>query len=529
MKKSLYLICLGVCAGCIASVSAVAETVNGNLTSFWDELENWQEQKHTNQSEADAVSSQRSGLYYFGDQQQSVPALRLYPESHDFEDSEYRLAPLLPSRFDPDEIVVDPALDSDAIGDFLSRNIAPSGQRSYSVPEQRTYYDEDANELDDLTEKQVQADIFHIINETGQALYQQGIAQAVLSQSQNTYQNRLAEYLTLKQTVGGALHEYESARKLLCIEMAFQIDIGGGVADTLEEAFTSCGREVNFANYLEMARAGQPGLGWLKDAADRFPYNMNIAWALYTSHWQDLTDISNADNPLQSGNEYELAEWLMTITGTVIISRQTGPPRMISIPGTGITDNVMDRLIFGRAGGFYYQLSCEDDETQCLKPEAELSGDTLTRPVFERVSDALDTLEPNFVNRTYLPVLKIMAVFNALPETQKDRERRKLAEIIATEYALDYLENLLVLARQRTQQQLLADLQIVQNWADELDGYMEQISERRQQNVYRLTSGLHYIQHLQNREDRPRLFTGNSEDAVQELLNRSVPALFAQN
>ena len=28
-------------------------------------------------------------------------------------------------------------------------------------------------------------------------------------------------------------------------------------------------------------------------------------------------------------------------------------------------------------------------------------------------------------NRTYLPVLKIMAVFNALPDTQKDRERRK--------------------------------------------------------------------------------------------------------
>ena len=172
MKKSLYFICLGVCAGCIAAVSAVAETVNENLTSFWDELESWQEQKHTNQSEADAVSSQRSGLYYFGDQQQSVPALRLYPESYNFEDSEYRLSPLLPSRFSPNEIAVDPALDSDAVGDFLSRNIVPSGQRSYSVPEQSTYFDEDANELDDLTEKQVQADIFHIINETGRALYQ---------------------------------------------------------------------------------------------------------------------------------------------------------------------------------------------------------------------------------------------------------------------------------------------------------------------------------------------------------------------
>ena len=119
MKKSLYFICLGVCAGCIAAVSAVAETVNGNLTSFWDELENWQEQKHTNQSEADAVSSQRSGLYYFGDQQQSVPALRLYPESHDFEDGEYRLSPLLPSRLSPGEIAEDSALDSGARGIFF--------------------------------------------------------------------------------------------------------------------------------------------------------------------------------------------------------------------------------------------------------------------------------------------------------------------------------------------------------------------------------------------------------------------------
>lgn len=171
MKKSLYFICLGVCAGCIAAVSAVAETVNENLTSFWDELESWQEQKHTNQSEADAVSSQRSGLYYFGDQQQSVPALRLYPESHNFEDSEYRISPLL-RRFNPGDIAVEPALDGDAIGDFLSRNIASPISRTYMVPEQSTYYDEDANELDDLTEKQVQADIFHIINETGRALYQ---------------------------------------------------------------------------------------------------------------------------------------------------------------------------------------------------------------------------------------------------------------------------------------------------------------------------------------------------------------------
>lgn len=135
----------------------------------------------------------------------------------------------------------------------------------------------------------------------------------------------------------------------------------------------------------------------------------------------------------------------------------------------------------------------------------------------------------NFVNRSYLPVLKIMTVFNALPQAQRQRERRELAEIMATEYALDYLENILTLVKQHTQRQMLADLQIIQNWSDELDGYLNQVSERRQQNYYRLTSGLQYIQHLQNREDRPRLFTGNSEDAVQELLNRSLPALFAQN
>ena len=47
MNKSVMLICLGVCVGSFAATSVFAETIDGHLTSFWDELESWQEQKQT--------------------------------------------------------------------------------------------------------------------------------------------------------------------------------------------------------------------------------------------------------------------------------------------------------------------------------------------------------------------------------------------------------------------------------------------------------------------------------------------------
>lgn len=521
MNKSVMLICLGVCVGSFAATSVFAETIDGHLTSFWDELESWQEQKQTVQSESDTVESQQSGLYHFGDQQQSVPAFELYPNNYSLEDDIHRLLPFSAARNRYTTAPIPDALNSNERDLFLSLPQQDGTPREYGVVT-------DPN-LTNVTSKQVQADIFHIINETGQALFQQGIAQAELSK----HQNRLAEYLNLKQIAGGAFHQYESARKLLCIEMAFQIEVNGNSkAATLEEAFEFCRSEQNFVDYLEVARNGGSAVSrWIQDAAQHFPYDMNSAWYIITSH-----------HKLQSGAEYGLPEWLMTITGTVIISPPLNgnPPRMLSIPGTGVTDNVMDRLIFGKQSA-QYLLEC-DETNKCLLPKVNITRQSepiAENSFFSQTDEALRKLveqdpsqrenNANFVNRSYLPVLKIMTVFNALPQAQRQRERRELAEIMATEYALDYLENILTLVKQHTQRQMLADLQIIQNWADELDGYLNQVSERRQQNYYRLTSGLQYIQHLQNREDRPRLFTGNSEDAVQELLNRSLPALFAQN
>ena len=144
------------------------------------------------------------------------------------------------------------------------------------------------------------------------------------------------------------------------------------------------------------------------------------------------------DNILfHTDREFGLPEWLMTITGTVIIRRQAGEPKVISIPGLGITDNAIDRLVFGRRSA-QYRSKCRDADTdnQCLTPRVIITGNLVAaeNSLFSFINDELENLvsttataNQNFVNRTYLPVYKIMEAINTLPVNSRIREREKLA------------------------------------------------------------------------------------------------------
>lgn len=499
-----------------------SETLDSHLSSFWDELEEVQERQ--NARELDAFAAQRSGVYQFGRQQQTVRDFPLFPHNYVFPN---RNAIRLPQLQDTGAYTNEDL--SAAISRFLAEgeidNLLPDRTiQGYSWPVPVTCSDPDG--CDAITDSD---DLFHILNVNGRALYQQGLAHARLTQ----HQNHLSEYLSLKETVGGIFNQYEAARRLLCVELSFEIPLSGqsSAANGLEQAFQICESENNFAYLLAEARDGE-GPVWLQDTARRFPYEMNIAWAVFGPHWQDLKGVDDDDNILfHTDREFGLPEWLMTITGTVIIRRQAGEPKVISIPGLGITDNAIDQLVFGQRSA-QYRLKCRDADTdnQCLTPRVIITGNLATaeNSLFSFINEELENLvsttataNQNFVNRTYLPVYRIMEAINTLPVNNHVREREKLAEIIAIDIALDYLENMLKLVHARTQTDILAELQLVQNWVSQVEQYLEQIHQQREQNYHRIMSGFSYLEHFQKREENPLLFSGTRHNAVTEILSLS--------
>lgn len=151
----------------------------------------------------------------------------------------------------------------------------------------------------------------------------------------------------------------------------------------------------------------------------------------------------------------QLAEFFMTVSGTIISRRKRDRTEIIALPSKSGDPNLITALIMGLTPIEIYK--CDNQsEDKCLLPsfqeimlpkENALQGRVhrLLLNISKRVREdkALSEEEKGFVNATQIPVLKIMAVEAAFKAGGNPLSVTDFSEAIAHDILLQYLEEVM--------------------------------------------------------------------------------------
>ncbi|MBP9691876.1 MAG: conjugal transfer protein TraH [Alphaproteobacteria bacterium] len=157
----------------------------------------------------------------------------------------------------------------------------------------------------------------------------------------------------------------------------------------------------------------------------------------------------------------ELAEFFMTISGTIISRRIQKRTEVIVLPSKSDDPDLINGLVMGKTKVKVYQCD-QRGESQCLKPvlkDIVLDGE---KALFGKVSAFLLLLSTSiregtslkkqdiekhkaFVNSTKIPILKILAIEAAFKEGGSPISSNELSETIAYDILLHYLEEVMSL------------------------------------------------------------------------------------
>lgn len=229
--------------------------------------------------------------------------------------------------------------------------------------------------------------------------------------------------------VGGAWPQSDASSQLLCNAMSKDL----GIASDWAQSRQACGVKRESIN----DRKGQAPA--FKDVlGDEF----NIAWKAL----QKNSFLSR---------DPQLAEFFMTISGTIISRRKRDRIEVIVLPSKSGDPNLITALIMGLTPVEIYK--CDNQsEDKCLLPsfqeimfpkETALQGRVhrLLLNISKRVREdkALSEEEKGFVNATQIPVLKIMAVEAAFKAGGSPLSVTDFSEAIAHDILLQYLEEVM--------------------------------------------------------------------------------------
>lgn len=234
---------------------------------------------------------------------------------------------------------------------------------------------------------------------------------------------------------GGVWPQSDASSKILCDAMGTSL----GKAKDWAESRQQCGAmgQRESINNLK-------GTGEAADFKDVMGDEFNIAWKAIQK------------NAFLS-KDPELAEFFMTISGTIVSRRKKGRIEAMVFPSKSDDPNLITALIKGLTPVEIYKCD-ERKEDKCLV----LGFQKITIPkknaLYERVyqlllnisknvkSDkALNPEETDFVNSTMIPVLKIMAVEAAFKEGGSPLSADHFSEAIAHDILLHYLDEVMAL------------------------------------------------------------------------------------
>lgn len=293
------------------------------------------------------------------------------------------------------------------------------------------------------------------------------LAQEINSQNINSCQ-------AAQEIVGGLWPQHTTAQETICATTGTRT---GQFADWVS-ARHNCGS------------AGNPAT--LDDEAERQSItNTNIAWEA----------LKNAP-VFSSSNGRSEAEFIMTLTGTVVIgepSGDDGPTYQYRGP------QARDEQIVGALlnGGEATILRCNtnDADDRCLEPSDRIETiqpqDSMLYRTRETIEGILDKIasrneagltqsERNFLNMTSIPVYKILSVSYAYSGANAYLEVPRLSEVIAVDLMTVYLSAMLEEAtRGTTELEMTSGAEDYQQWRDTirrtqttLQQFRREVSER---------------------------------------------------
>jgi conjugative transfer pilus assembly protein TraH len=250
--------------------------------------------------------------------------------------------------------------------------------------------------------------------------------------------------------VGGVWPQSDASSQLLCNSMSKEL----GVATDWAQGRQKCGAE---GKRDEITNRKGEKEGFKDMMGDEF----NLAWKAIQKRGF-------------LKNDQGLAEFFMTISGTIISRRGGGSLQLLVLPSKSGDTQLISALIQGDATVKAYR--CDNpSEDKCLNPTLQelmiptkvalnTKVQNLLGSIGQKVSgdEALSEEEKGFVNSTMIPVLKIIAVESAFKEGGRPLNLEMYSEAIAYDILLNYLDEIMSLvwesATQLKQVQMNADM-----------------------------------------------------------------------
>lgn len=164
----------------------------------------------------------------------------------------------------------------------------------------------------------------------------------------------------------------------------------------------------------------------------------------YNLAWKAL------NNSKMFSSDHKLAELFMSISGSIIMKKhgkQASPEYLMSLAAN---DKLIEALVNGGSAEVY---SCDKGGAdECLNPKPVAITIAKENAILYKVQEYITKLsqkvltdgsiapeEKAFVNSTYFPILKIIAVETAFKEGQSPISADEIAEVVAYDIVLQYL------------------------------------------------------------------------------------------
>lgn len=310
---------------------------------------------------------------------------------------------------------------------------------------------------------------------------------------------------------GGVLPQSDASSKILCDAMGNNL----GKFSDWAQSRQKCGAkgERESIHNLKNTEEG-------KEFKDILGDEFNIAWKALQKNGFLSKDPG-------------LAEFFMTISGTIISRRVQKRVEVVVLPSKSEDPELINALIMGKTKAKVYKCD-QTGESQCLKPvlkeDVVLKGEDA---LFQKVKAFLASLSQSirdgtqlektevekhkaFVNSTKIPILKIIAIEAAFKEGGSPISTNELSEAIAYDILLHYLEEVmsLVLESVTKLEKTQIDGQVVEKFREGVFHSQKLLIAKRTALFEQMAITLDFIERTQQIESKlQNMFISSSQGA----------------
>jgi len=258
----------------------------------------------------------------------------------------------------------------------------------------------------------------------------------LLARVQNMTNQSINSCEAAASLVGGVWPQSDASSQLLCNSMSKELGVVTDWAQSRQKCGAGGERDGVNARKREVA-------GFVDILGDEF----NLAWKAIHK------------NAFLSADP-KLAEFFMTISGTIVSRKAGGSSTMIVFPSKSGDGDLISALLLGNIPAPIY--ACDDpDENKCLNLRSKsqvipqdkslsYKVESLLNKIKDRLlkDQALTAEQQGFINSTMIPVLKIMAVEMAFKQGGSPISLNTYRDAIAHDILLQYLDEVMDLVWQ---------------------------------------------------------------------------------